>query len=107
MFSRGQKLPTDQDATQSQECFMDVSALLVADAQSAKLVEPGKGSLHDPSPTTEPTFDVALRESAAPNNHPRIFCGVAPRASSVDWFEIYVSVFSRLIRLPMCVFLYF
>lgn len=43
---------------------MDVGTLLIADAQSAKLVEPGKGSLHDPSPSTEATavFGLAHRE---------------------------------------------
>lgn len=34
---------------------MNVGTLLVADAQSAELIEPGKGSLHDPSPSTKPT----------------------------------------------------
>jgi hypothetical protein len=43
---------------------MDVGTLLMASAQSARLVEPGEGSLHDPSPPTETTavFGVAHRE---------------------------------------------
>ena len=43
---------------------MDVGPLLVADAQSAKLVKPGEGSLHNPSPSAEPTavFGLAHRE---------------------------------------------
>jgi len=43
---------------------MDVGTLLIADAQSARLVEPGEGSLHDPSPPTKTTavFGVAHRE---------------------------------------------
>ena len=32
---------------------MDVGTFLVADAQSAKLVQPGKAPFHDPSPSTE------------------------------------------------------
>ena len=43
---------------------MDVSTLLVADTQSAKLVQPGKGPFHNPSPLPEATamFSVAHRK---------------------------------------------
>ena len=32
---------------------MDVGTLLVADTQSAKLVKPGKATLHNPPPSAE------------------------------------------------------
>ena len=43
---------------------MDVGSLLVPDSQPTKLVEPGKGPLHDPSPAAEATavLGVAHRE---------------------------------------------
>ena len=43
---------------------MDVGSLLVADPQSAKLVQPGKGPFHDPSPSAQSAavFSVAHRE---------------------------------------------
>jgi len=43
---------------------MDVGSLLVADAQSAKLVEPGEAPLDNPAPSTQPAtmFGVALGE---------------------------------------------
>jgi len=34
---------------------VDVSSLFVANAQAAKLVQPGKAPFHDPSPSTEAT----------------------------------------------------
>jgi len=42
---------------------MDVCTFLIADAQTTKLIEPGEGSLHDPSPPSQPTsvFCVAHR----------------------------------------------
>jgi len=61
---RDQKLPADQDGTQGKERFVDVGSLLVADAQSAKLVEPRKAPLNDPTPSAQSTtvLGVALRE---------------------------------------------
>ena len=44
---RDQKSPAAQDATQSKKRFMDIGTLLVADSQSAKLVQPGKAPLHN------------------------------------------------------------
>lgn len=43
---------------------MDVGSFLIADAQSPKLIEPGKGPLDDPAPSAQSTsmFGVALRE---------------------------------------------
>ena len=32
---------------------MDIGSLLVADAQSTELVEPGKAPLHDPAPSAQ------------------------------------------------------
>jgi hypothetical protein len=34
---------------------MDISSLLVADVQSAKLIEPSKRPLHDPPPSAQST----------------------------------------------------
>lgn len=39
---------------------MDIGSLLVADAQSAKLVEPRKGPLHDPSPPAQPAAVLSV-----------------------------------------------
>jgi hypothetical protein len=50
---------------------MDVGTLLVTDAQSAELVEPGKGSLHDPSPSTEPTAMFGFSHSEQRQNAER------------------------------------
>jgi len=46
---------------------VDVSPLFIANAQAAKLIEPGKGSLYDPPPSAQPTavFCVSLGESWA------------------------------------------
>jgi len=43
---------------------MDIGSLLVADAQPAKLVQPGKAPLHNPAPSAEATamFRVAHRK---------------------------------------------
>ena len=43
---------------------MDIGSFLVADAQSAKLIEPSKGPLHDPPPPAQSAavFGVALRK---------------------------------------------
>lgn len=43
---------------------MDVGTFLVADTQSAKLVQPGKGPFHNPSPTPEAAamFSVTHRK---------------------------------------------
>ena len=43
---------------------MNVGSLFVADSQSTKLVQPGKASLHNPSPSTKTTavLRVAHRE---------------------------------------------
>lgn len=39
---------------------MNICSLLVADAQSAKLVEPGKAPLHDPSPSAQPAAVLSV-----------------------------------------------
>jgi hypothetical protein len=43
---------------------MDIGTFLVSDAQSAKLVQPGKASFHDPAPLAEATavLRVARRQ---------------------------------------------
>ena len=43
---------------------MDIGSLFIADAQPAKLVEPGKAPLDDPAPSPQSAtmFGVALRE---------------------------------------------
>jgi len=61
---RSEEPPADESAFQRQECLVDVISLFVANAQAAKLIEPGKGSLYDPPPSTQPAavFDVSLGE---------------------------------------------
>lgn len=54
-FLGDQEPPADQDATQSKKRFMDTGTLLVADLQSAKLVQPGKGPLDDSAPLAQPS----------------------------------------------------
>jgi hypothetical protein len=43
---------------------MDVGTFLVSDAKATKLIQPGKASLHNPSPSTKatPVLRVAHRE---------------------------------------------
>jgi len=55
-----QNLPADQNASQSQECFVDVGALLVADTQASKLIEPGKAPLYHPSPSAKSTAVLGI-----------------------------------------------
>jgi hypothetical protein len=56
--------PADESASQRQECFVDVSPLLVADSQAAKLIEPSECSFYHPTPSTQSTtvFSVSLGE---------------------------------------------
>ena len=54
-FLSDQEPPADQDATQSKKRFMDIGTLLVADSQSAKLVNPGKTPFHNPAASAEAT----------------------------------------------------
>ena len=60
--SCSEEVPADESTSERQECLVDVSALFIANAQAAKLIEPGKGSLYDPPPTTQPTamFSISL-----------------------------------------------
>jgi hypothetical protein len=60
MILTSQKLPTDQNASQSEKCFVDVGAFLIADAQPTKLVQPGKSSFHDPSPSAKSTAVLGI-----------------------------------------------
>jgi len=60
MILAGQKLPADQNACQSQKCFVDVGTFLVADTQSSKLVQPGKAPLYHPSPSTKSTAVLGI-----------------------------------------------
>jgi hypothetical protein len=60
MILAGQKLPADQNACQSHEAFLDVGTFLVADTQSAKLVEPGKAPLYHPSPSAKSTAVLGI-----------------------------------------------
>ena len=85
----GQKLPTDQNASQNQKYFVDVGAFLVADTQSSKLVEPGKAPLYHPSPAPEATTVVSVTHcKKRPNpafmqtlpNPPRIITAVTYNA---------------------------
>jgi hypothetical protein len=41
-----QELPADQRATERKECLVDIGPLVVANAQAAKLIEPGKWARH-------------------------------------------------------------
>lgn len=52
----------DEDAAQCKECFVDVGAAFVADAQAAELVEPRDGPLHHPAhPAEHPQMLVVVR----------------------------------------------
>ena len=44
---------------------MDVGTLLIADTQSAKLVQPGKGPFHNPSPPPEATAMCCASQAKA------------------------------------------
>jgi hypothetical protein len=68
---------------------MNVRPLFVANAQAAKLIEPGEGSFHDPPPLAQSAavFGVALRKkrhdaSATQTlpDRPRIITAGAPHA---------------------------
>jgi hypothetical protein len=48
-----QKPPADKNATQGQECLVKIGSFFVADSKAMKLIQPGKGSLHYPSPATK------------------------------------------------------
>ena len=50
-----QRLPADQRAPEREERLVDVGPLVVADAQAAKLTEPGEGAFHDPPPPAQAT----------------------------------------------------
>ena len=50
-----QRLPANQRAPEREERLVDVGPLVVADAQAAKLTEPGEGAFHDPPPPAQAT----------------------------------------------------
>jgi hypothetical protein len=50
-----QALPADQRAPERKECLVNIGPLVVADAQAAKLIEPGKCPLDDPPPLAQAT----------------------------------------------------
>ena len=50
-----QRLPANQRATEREERFVDVGALVVTDAQAPELVQSGKGALYDPPPPAQTT----------------------------------------------------
>ena len=60
---------------------MDVGPLVVADAQTAKLTEPGKGALYDPAPPdqTTPMLGAAHRQEGHGVTSPE----TAPNGNSV------------------------
>src|SRR5262249_40063874 len=55
------RLPADQRAPERQKRLMDVGPFVVADAQTPKLIEPGKRPLDDPPPAPQAT---AMRRAA-------------------------------------------
>ena len=61
---RLQEVPADQGTPEGQKCLMDVSTFFVPHAQATKLIQPRKGSFHDPPPSsqTAAVFSVALRK---------------------------------------------
>jgi hypothetical protein len=70
---------------------MDIGSLLVADAQSAKLIQPSESSFHHPSPSAQSAsmFGVALGE-------PRL--NVAVSETSADCLCVIPTVAQYAIR---------
>ena len=59
-----ENVPAEERASQGQKRLMDVSPLLIPNAQAAELVQPGESPLYDPSPSAEAAtvLGVAHRE---------------------------------------------
>ena len=72
------KMPTDECASQEQECLVNVRSLLVPHSQTPKLIEPGEGSFYYPPPLTQSAamFGVSLGEprSNPANSQPLADC---------------------------------
>lgn len=52
--------PADEAAGEAEERFVDLGAAVVADEQTAALVEPGEGAFHDPAFAAESGAVLAL-----------------------------------------------
>ena len=49
-----QSVPAKESTGQGKKRLMDVGPLFIANAQSAKLIQPSEGSFHYPPPSTQP-----------------------------------------------------
>ncbi len=56
-----QRLPADQRTPEGQERLVDVGPFVVPDAQTSKLIQPGKRPLDDPPPPPRPLPCVVRR----------------------------------------------
>ncbi len=59
-FVATQKSPADQNASESQECFVDVGSFLVTNAQAAEPVQPGESPFHYPRPSAQSTAVIGV-----------------------------------------------
>jgi hypothetical protein len=57
-------MPADESTTERQEGLVDVGAPFIANAQTAKLIEPGERPFHHPPVSSQPAamFGVSFRD---------------------------------------------
>jgi hypothetical protein len=86
-----QNVPKDESASQGQKCLVYVCALLIANSQSAKLIQPREAAFHHLPPSAQSTamFSVALGEQR--HNMPGT-------ETSPDCFRIISTVAYEVIR---------
>jgi hypothetical protein len=91
------EVPTDQDAAELQERFVNIGPAFVADGEPAKSVQPRRGAFHDPPVPTQPlaglnasageaALDAALSEvsAAKAGNRKPYPHGVSPVGGEAD-----------------------
>jgi hypothetical protein len=70
----GEASPADEAAAEGEEALVDLGAAVIADEQTAELVQPGEGAFHDPAVTAEAgaVLGLATRDERLDPSPPKL-----------------------------------